>query len=156
LAGAKPELVVAMAYNAGLGAFPQFPRKADSVETAMGQLNLYRGEYAAWSIRSKANKAVEIFDYLQWFPHLANFWNGKSGQPPSPLQVLSCFNSSPQGSSFKIYPQSSAAAAQIRAEFTAIPIRRLSFGHYVNEQALLYRGEWQEVRLDMLEARAHP
>lgn len=137
-----PELAVPMAYNAGFRAFPEFPKRSTSSAEIMSQLDLSRGPYRSWDPVSKANKAVEIYDYLQWFPFLANYYRTGAKTPPVPPSALLCFHDGARAR-FEAYPAGSLGELLIRAAFDPLEVRRLSFGKYRKEPALQLPGSWR-------------
>lgn len=141
-AGLVPELVVPMAYNAGLRAFPAFPERSAAVADIMSQLDLSRGPYRSWDAVSKANKAVEIYDYLRWFPFLAEFYKTGARTSPPPPAALLCFHDGARAR-FASYPEGSLGEILIRAAFEPLEVRRLSFGRYEKAPTLFAPGLWE-------------
>jgi hypothetical protein len=146
-----PEWVVPMAYNAGLGCFSRFPARLRSLPSIMSQLEFDHGHYPEWNRRSLANKVIEIYDYLRWFPYLVEYWEDEArvtstradaSEGEGPRDLL-CFHHSPSAQHrFTSYAATSLAAILIPQVLHPIRVRRLVIGRYEEAQAYYSEGAW--------------
>jgi hypothetical protein len=141
-------------WNAGLKVFQGNVAEKISTVSILSQLDFRKDrDYQAWQTHGLANKIIEIYDYLQWFPFLSRFW-----QNPEHPGVRNSVSSSVDASWVCVFYDpdkkvkgsrvqkvvSDAQLEFIRRMYRSLRIKRLEFGTYRDQDVFFSHQSWSE------------
>jgi hypothetical protein len=120
-------VALAVSWNAGAGAFEDFPAGLSSAEAAVERLDFRRTRgYDSWTPEDRWTKVVEIYDYVRWFETLSAFWRERGAYGVAPLPKAGV----PGERCFDVAGERLTPAARRAGPYRRVPIPRLRFGRY--------------------------